>query len=97
MMPEWCEATAEYSAIVTIITFLHRGFLIKSCTMRPPTLPVAPSTIRLRQPQGLHRGQHGPTGGGGSAARPGVDVALAAFGRGVGDWDEMNSTSAMLK
>jgi len=30
---------------VTTTTFLHSGFLIRSCTMRPPTFPVAPSTI----------------------------------------------------
>src|SRR5262249_128478 len=30
---------------VTTTTFSHRGFLIRSCTMRPPTFPVAPSTI----------------------------------------------------
>src|SRR3954449_9825023 len=30
---------------VTTTTFLHRGFLIRSCTMRPPTFPVAPSTM----------------------------------------------------
>ena len=26
-------------------TFLHNGFLLRSCTMRLPTFPVAPSTI----------------------------------------------------
>src|ERR1700721_1988529 len=30
---------------VTTTTFLHSGFLIRSRTMRPPTFPVAPSTI----------------------------------------------------
>src|SRR6266567_2968668 len=30
---------------VTTTIFLHSGFLIRSCTMRPPTFPVAPSTI----------------------------------------------------
>src|SRR5580698_4818209 len=30
---------------VTTTTFLHRGFLTRSCTMRPPTFPVAPRTI----------------------------------------------------
>src|SRR5271155_4107236 len=30
---------------VTTTTFLHSGFLLRSCTMRPPTFPVAPSTI----------------------------------------------------
>src|ERR1700684_3410129 len=30
---------------VTTTTFLHSGLLIRSCTMRPPTFPVAPSTI----------------------------------------------------
>src|SRR5690349_8737968 len=30
---------------VTVTTFLHRGFLINSCTMRPPTFPVAPRII----------------------------------------------------
>src|SRR5689334_5852692 len=30
---------------VTTTTFLHRGLLIRSCTMRPPTFPVAPNTM----------------------------------------------------
>ncbi len=30
---------------VTTTTFLHSGLLIRSRTMRPPTFPVAPSTI----------------------------------------------------
>jgi hypothetical protein len=29
---------------VTTTSFLHSGFLISNCTMRPPTFPVAPST-----------------------------------------------------
>src|SRR5712675_1463233 len=28
---------------VTTTSFLHSGFLISNCTMRPPTVPVAPS------------------------------------------------------
>jgi hypothetical protein len=38
-------AKASVLRRVTTATFLHRGFLIRSCTMRPPTFPVAPSTI----------------------------------------------------
>jgi hypothetical protein len=38
-------AKASVLRRVTTTTFLHRGFLIRSCTMRPPTFPVAPSTI----------------------------------------------------
>ncbi len=30
---------------VTKITLMHRGLLIRRCRMRPPTFPVAPSTI----------------------------------------------------
>jgi len=38
-------AKASVLRRVTTTTFLHSGFLIRSCTMRPPTFPVAPSTI----------------------------------------------------
>ena len=38
-------AKASVLRRVTTTTFLHNGFLIKSCTMRPPTFPVAPSKI----------------------------------------------------
>ena len=38
-------AKASVLRRVTTTTFLHRGFLIRSCTMRPPTFPVAPSKI----------------------------------------------------
>src|SRR2546428_8031019 len=38
-------AKASVLRRVTTATFLHSGFLIRSCTMRPPTFPVAPSTI----------------------------------------------------
>jgi hypothetical protein len=38
-------AKASVLRRVTDTTFLHCGFLIRSCTMRPPTFPVAPSTI----------------------------------------------------
>src|SRR5215813_14258661 len=30
---------------VTTTTFSHRGLLIRSCTIRPPTFPVAPKTM----------------------------------------------------
>src|SRR5690349_4404916 len=37
---------AKTSVLRRVMTtsFLHSGFLISNCTMRPPTLPVAPST-----------------------------------------------------
>src|ERR1019366_8900187 len=38
-------AKASVLRRVTTTTFLHSGFLIRSCTMRPPPFPVAPSTI----------------------------------------------------
>src|SRR5580692_8294090 len=38
-------AKASVLRRVTTTTFLHSGLLIRSCTMRPPTFPVAPSTI----------------------------------------------------
>jgi hypothetical protein len=38
-------AKASVLRRVTTTTFVHSGFLIRSCTMRPPTFPVAPSTI----------------------------------------------------
>ena len=38
-------AKASVLRRVTTTTFLHSRFFIRSCTMRPPTLPVAPSTI----------------------------------------------------
>ena len=38
-------AKASILRRVTTTTFSHRGFLIRSCTMRPPTFPVAPSTM----------------------------------------------------
>src|SRR5262245_20634876 len=38
-------AKASVLRRVTTITLLHSGFLIRSCTMRPPTFPVAPNTM----------------------------------------------------
>src|SRR5579862_3468939 len=38
-------ANASFFRRVTTTTRLHIGLLIKSLTMRPPTFPVAPSTI----------------------------------------------------
>src|SRR6202790_2603099 len=38
-------AKASVLRRVTTTTFLHSGFLIRSCTMRTPMFPVAPSTI----------------------------------------------------
>jgi hypothetical protein len=38
-------AKASVLRRVTTTTFLHSGFLIRSCTMCQPTFPVAPSTI----------------------------------------------------
>ena len=38
-------AKASVLRRVTTTTFLHRELLIRSCTMCPPTFPVAPSTI----------------------------------------------------
>ena len=50
-------AKASVLRRVTTTTFLHSGFLIRSCTMRPPTFPVAPSTIAeycaLASPTGI--------------------------------------------
>src|SRR6476661_4268590 len=38
-------ANASVLRRVTTTTFSHRGFVTRSCTMRPPTFPVAPSTM----------------------------------------------------